>query len=131
MSGLWIARLGIGQIRMREQFDAMARGDREADAAADAGLLAGGDMIDGIAVILDALLEGIEIGVGGNLERHEIDAGLIGAAQDDRMMIELLRRFQIDAAVGAFGHLMQPDALGVMLDRRRHVEHANLDEART
>ena len=116
---------------MGEQFDAMARGDREADAAPDARLLAGGDMIDGIAVILDALLEGIEIGIGGDLEGHEIDAGLVGATQDDRMMIELLGRFQIDAAVGALRHLMQPDALGVMLDRRRHVEHPNLNEAGT
>ena len=64
------ARLRIGLIRMGEKLDVMARGNREADAAADARLLARRDMIDLEAVIGDALLEFVEIGVFEHLDRR-------------------------------------------------------------
>ena len=128
--GIVDARLGIGLVGMGEKFDAVARGDREADAAADARHFAGGDMIDLEAVVGDALLELVEVGVLEHLERHQIEARRVGAAQHEGMMVEFVGGLQIDAAIGAFGHLVQADALGVVLDRRGHVEHAELDEAR-
>ena len=87
-------------------------------------------VVDLEAVFGDALLEAIEIGVFEHLEAHHVDARRIGAAQDNRMMVELVGRLQIDAAVGSFAHLMQADALGIVVDRRGNIEHADLDEAR-
>ena len=109
----------------------MARGDGPADAAADAGLFAGGDMVDLEAIVGDALLELVEVGVLEHLEGHQVEAGGVGAAQHDGMMVELVGGLEIDAAVGAFGDLMQADIFGVVVDRRGHVEHADLDEAWT
>ena len=127
--GVVDARLRIGLLGMGVELDAMARGDGEADAAADARLLARLHVIDREAVFLDPLLVVIEIRVLQALEGGGVDAGRIRAAQHDRVMVELVGRLQVDAAVRAFRDLMQADALGVELDRRRHVQNADLDKA--
>ena len=123
------ARLRIGLVGMGVELDAMTRGNGEADAAADARLLARLHVIDGEAVFLDPLLVVIEVGILDALEGGDIDARQVGATQHDRVMVELVGRLQIDAPVRAFRHLMQADALGVKLDRRRHVQNADLDKA--
>lgn len=114
---------------MGKEFDAVAGGDRPADASADAGLLAGGDMIDRKAVFDDAPFEHIEVAVIENLERHQVDAGFGGAAQDETVVIKFIGRLQIDAAVGTLGHLMQSDTIGVVFNRSGHVEYAQLNES--
>ena len=95
------------------------------------GLLARLHVIDGETVFPDPLLVVIEVRVLQALERRDVDARRVGAAQDDRVMVEFVGRLEIDAPVRAFRHLMQADALGVKLDRRGHVQNANLDEAGT
>ena len=51
-------------------------------------------------------------------------------AQHNRMMIELVGRFEVDAAIRAFRHLMKADARAVMIDGGGHVEHTQLNETR-
>ena len=94
------------------------------------GLFAGLHVIDGDAVLDDAFLVVIEVGIFQALERGDVDARLIRPPQDKRMMIELIRRFQIDAPVWSFRHLVQSELLGVEFNRRRHVHDPDLNEPR-
>ena len=109
---------------MGEELDAVTRRDGESDATADARLFAGPHVIDRIAVFRHALFERIQIGVFAHLEAIRSISGRVGAAQDDAVMIEFIGGLQINPAVLPFGHLMQADALGVVFDRSRHIEHA-------
>ena len=124
------ARLRVGLIGVSVELDAMAGGNREADAPSDPRLLTRFHMIDGDPVFLHPLLVVIEIGILETLEGGNVDARRVGTAQHDRVVVEFVGRLQIDAAVRAFGDLMQANALGVELDRSRHVENADLDKAR-
>jgi hypothetical protein len=116
---------------MREQLNAMTRGNDEADAAADAGLLAGGHMVNVQSVFGDPFLKLVEIGIVQHLESHQVEASRIGATQDERVVVEFVRSLEINATVRFLGDLMHADAPSVMLDSSWHVELSELDEART
>ena len=128
---VWIVDVGhrVGNVGLGVKLNAMTGGYGEADATADAGLFAGRHVIDGEFVGADAFFVADEIYVRFHFVGDQVIACRIRAAQNDRMMIEFISGLEINATVGPLTDLMQPDPLGVVLKRRRHVEHTNLNNA--
>src|SRR4029453_15271862 len=114
---------------LRKELDAVPGRHDEADSAAHPGLLAGGDLRHLDALRLDALLEGIEIAVAGDLEADHIHARRVGFAKNHAMPIELIPALEIDTSVLLATDLVEADAVDIVGYRRVQVEDAYLDVA--
>ena len=104
----------------------MAGRDQERDAPPDAGLVARGDMGDPDRPFPQLAFDAVQIRVIADLECEMIESRIVGLTQDERMVIELVPRFEIHP-VGVAADFLQPDVFGIVAQRRSHIHHAQLD----
>lgn len=120
-----------GLLLVGEQLEAVAGRRLEADAPAAALELAGRQVLHLAAEGGQLLAQAAEGGVVDDLEAEKIHARLVGLAQHHREPVDLGPALEIDAALRIPVHLDQPKQIDVVLQGSLHVQHAQLDMART
>jgi hypothetical protein len=118
------------QFHLRVKLQFVATRDHEAEAAAGAGQVALGDVLDRNPRVPDPLSEHIEIALGGDLEAGEIHSRGIGLTQNDAVTIEFVPASKVDPAVVPPAHHIEANSVDVVGHRSIHIEDADLDVAR-
>src|SRR5215472_6169395 len=95
----------------------MAARDCEAKAATRAGEIILGDLLNRDTPVSHALSEQLEVTVGRDLKAGEIHARCIRRPQNDGMVIEFVPPLEIDPAIIASAHQVEPDAVDVVGQR--------------
>jgi hypothetical protein len=81
------------------------------------------------AVGLDALLQGVEVGIVFDFVRDVFHARLVGGREDQRVFVPLVPALEIDIALLVFHGFLEAQHFFIVLDGRGHVHHPQVDVA--